>query len=234
MDTGHNIFVNSTPVNFHNNAPSRHTSCTSNVGRQWDTTKREDRLLDRRDHVAFDTHADTVDFQTVKWVLDVLKEGRMDVCGFLNALCWGNRLAITDPTTRSARTSLTHNDQLSTVVSCWLHPPRTTQGGSTAGGARQVLLPLVISTVKEVINEEMDAVVEDLKEESVDVTEQSVLGTVIDEVQEKVRLTAPVFYDLVKTAAWSEKQEERNRLKDPTKASVCYEFGSQRLIQTNL
>ena len=92
----------------------------------------------------------------------------------------------------------------------------------------------MISTVKEVINEKMDAVVDDLKEESVDVTEQSVLGMVIDEVQEKVRLMALVFYDLVKTAAWSEKQEGWNTLKDPTKASICYELGLQQLIQTKL
>jgi len=74
--------------------------------------------------------------------------------------------------------------------------------------------------VKKVINKEMDAVVEELKDESADVTEESVLSTVIDEIQEKVQVTAPVFYDLVKTAAWSKKQDERNTLKDPTKAST--------------
>ena len=38
-----------------------------------------------------------------------------------------------------------------------------------------------------------DAVVKELKEELADVTEQSVLGTVIEEVLEKVRGTAPVL-----------------------------------------
>ena len=136
MDTSHNIFVNSTPANFHNDIPSRRISRTSNVWRRQETAEGEDGLSDRRDHVAVDTHADTADFQTVKRVLDVLKEGRMDVCGFLNALCWGNRLAVTDPTTRSARTNLTHNDQLATVVSRWLHPPRTTQGGNAMQSAQ--------------------------------------------------------------------------------------------------
>ena len=98
----------------------------------------------------------------------------MDMGGFLNTLCWGNRLAGTDPTTRSARTNLTHSDQFITVVSRWLHPPRTSQRGSTAGGARQVLLPLVIKTVKEVVSEEMDAIVDELKGDSAGVTEQSV------------------------------------------------------------
>jgi hypothetical protein len=92
----------------------------------------------------------------------------------------------------------------------------------------------VIETVKKVINSEMDAVVEELKENSADVTEQSVLGTVIDEVQEKVWVTVPVFYDLVKTAAWSKDQEKRNTLKVTTKASTICEFGSLRLIQTSL
>ena len=143
----------------------------------------------------------------------------MDVAGFLDALCWGNTLAVTDPTTRSARTSLTHNGKLAGILLRLLDPPRTSQGGSTAEGARQVLLPVVVKTVKDIIKKEMDAVVEELKEESAEVTEESVLGMVIDEIQNTVELTAPVFYDLVKTAAWSEDQEERNKLKDPAKAS---------------
>ena len=159
------------------------------------------------------------ELETVKRVLDVMKEGGMDVIGFLDALCWGNLPAVTDPTVRAARTSLTHNDRLASVVSRWLHPPRTSQGGSTAVGARRVLLPLMISTVKEIVNKEMNAVVEELKEESAEVTEQSVLGTVIDQVQGKVWATAPVFYDIIKSAAWSERQEERNKQKDPAKAS---------------
>jgi len=75
--------------------------------------------------------------------------------------------------------------------------PRTSQGGSTAGGVRQVLLPLVLRTVKDLINKEMDALVEELKEKSSD--EHTRYR--VDEVQEKIRDTVPVFYDLVKTAA---------------------------------
>ena len=82
----------------------------------------------------------------------------MDVAGFLDALCWGNQLAIADPTTRSARTNLMQSDRLVMVVSRWLCPPRTSQGGSRAGGAKRALLPLVVDTVKKIINEEMDAV----------------------------------------------------------------------------
>ena len=41
----------------------------------------------------------------------------------------------------------------------------------------------------------------------------------MNEVQEKVQVTALVFYDLIKTVAQSEKQEERKALKNPTKAS---------------
>ena len=207
----HDIFVNSNASTFRRKVPSRQTSRSSSTPRQ----RGEDRLSRQPiDHVTPDTHAD---FQTLKRVLDVLKEGKMDVAGFLDALCWGNQMAVVDPVAKAARTKLTHSDQLAKVVSRWLHPPRTSQGGPTAEGARHTLFPLMLKTVKEVINEEMDLVVEELKEESADVTEQSVLGTVIEEIQETVRVTAPVFYDLVKTAAWSERQEERNKLKDPTK-----------------
>ena len=72
-----------------------------------------------------------------------------------------------------------HSDRLATVVSRWLTLPRTSPGGPKAEGAKHALLPLVISTVKEIINNEMNAVVKELKEESVDVTKQRVLDTVI-------------------------------------------------------
>lgn len=79
-------------------------------------------------------------------------------------------------------------------------PPRTSQGGSRAEGPKHVLLPLVISTAQEIIGDEMDTAVKGLTEELADVTEQSVIGTVIENFQ-KVRDTAPVFYDLVRTAS---------------------------------
>ena len=86
--------------------------------------------------------------------------------------------------------------------------PSNVPGRPKVEGAKHTLLPLIIGMVKEIINNEMSAVVKELKEESADVTEQSVLGTVIKEVQGKVQNTAPVFYNLIKTAAWSKEQEE--------------------------
>ena len=70
----------------------------------------------------------------------------------------------------------------------------------------------------------IDAVVEELREDSAEVTEQTVLGTVVDEVQGKLPVVAPEFYNIVKTAAWSERQEEQNSHKDPTKASSYLSF----------
>ena len=85
------IFINSTSANFHHNAPSRCASRTSSVESQREAAEGGGRSLDRQgDHVPAATHVDLTDFQTVKRVLDVLKEGRMDVAGFLDALCWGN------------------------------------------------------------------------------------------------------------------------------------------------
>lgn len=185
--TGRDVFINFTPVNFHQNVPNRCASCTSNTETQQEEAEESNRSPDQQENcVPVVMHEDLANFEMVKRILDVLKEGGMDVAGFLDALCWGNQPAIADPTMRSARTSLTHSERLVGIVSRWLHPPRTSQGGSVAEGAKQLLLPLVIKTVKKVINEEMDAVMEELKDESADVTEESVLGTVIDEIQEKV------------------------------------------------
>jgi hypothetical protein len=74
------MFVNSTPANFRVNIPVRHSSHTSTTGRPPDPPENQ---------IASDVSADAVDFQTVGWVLDVLKEGEMDVVGFLDASCWG-------------------------------------------------------------------------------------------------------------------------------------------------
>ena len=57
------------------------------------------------------------------------------------------------------------SDRPAAVISRWPRPPRATQGGAkVGGGARYVLLLLVIDAVKEVIKEEVDAVVEEVKE----------------------------------------------------------------------
>ena len=84
----------------------------------------------------------------------------MNVAGFLDVLRWEDILAVIDPTTRSARTSLTHNNKLASVFSHLLNPPQTPQGESAVGGARQVLLLGVIETVRGIIKKEIDAVVE--------------------------------------------------------------------------
>ena len=56
-------------------------------------------------------------------------------------------------------------------------------GGLKAERAKHVLVPLVINVVEGIINNEMEATVEELNEELTDVTEQSVLGAVMEEVQ---------------------------------------------------
>jgi len=112
---------------------------------QQEEAEESDGSLDQQENrVPVFTHEDLANFETVKRALDVLKEGEMDVAGFLDALCWGNQLVIADPTMRSARTSLTRSDRLTGIVSRWLHPPRTSQGGSVAEGAKQ-LLPVKIN-----------------------------------------------------------------------------------------
>lgn len=117
------IFVNSPADDFLHNVPSRRTSRTSSTGKQQDGecgSTDQPRNLGTKDE-----HADIADFQTSKRVIEVLKEGGMDVTGFLDALRWRNPFAIADQFVKSARTRLTHSDKLATVVSRWLRPART-------------------------------------------------------------------------------------------------------------
>ena len=71
-------------------------------------------------------------------------------------------------------------------------------------------------------------------EDSAEVTEQTVLGTVVDEVQGKLPVIAPVFNNIVKTAAWSERQKEQSSHKDPTKASSYLSFALLSCSSNNM
>ena len=74
------MFVNSTPANFRGNIPVRRPSHTSTTGRPPDPPENQ---------IAADVSVDAAGFQTIDQVLDVPKEGGMDVVGFLDASCWG-------------------------------------------------------------------------------------------------------------------------------------------------
>ena len=135
--TGRNIFLTPTPTDFRRDVPGGPVSRShgQRIQRECDRQVKEaTNYLISRFHLA--QARKFVDLQTVKQVLCILKEGGMDVVGFLDALCWGNPLAVKDPTPRSARTILMHSNRLATVVSRWLCPPRTSQGGSRSKGAR--------------------------------------------------------------------------------------------------
>ena len=126
--------------------PSRRASYTGSTGRRRESAEGGGGALDQ--HVPVSEQAKLTELETVKCVPDILKEGGMDVVGFLDALCWDNQLATANATIRAARTSLVYSDRLATAVSKWLDPPRTSQGGLKAGGARDMLLPLVVRTAK--------------------------------------------------------------------------------------
>ena len=120
---GPNIFITTTPADFCHDGLSRHSLQMSNAERDKEMTEGGHTPSNRG--VPVSVSKEFMEFQTVKLVLHILKEGRMDVVRFLNALYWGNTLAVVDPATRSARTSLTHSDRLAGVVLHWLQPPQT-------------------------------------------------------------------------------------------------------------
>ena len=123
-DARYSVFITSTPADFNAHPPT-----VDIPARQQELVEEEDGSVRRLGGQIATPAGVMTEFQTVQRVLNVLEEGGMDVVGFLDALSWGNSLAITDPTTKQARTNLMHSNQLATVVSRWLSPPRTSQGG---------------------------------------------------------------------------------------------------------
>ena len=75
----HDAFVNFTPADFYQNIASGRIEDTQ----QEETEGEDESLYQRRNHAPVDTPADLANFETVKQVLQVLKEGEMDVAGFL-------------------------------------------------------------------------------------------------------------------------------------------------------
>jgi len=100
-DTGPNMFVTYTPANFHNRPPTLDTPA-----RQQEGVEVGDGPLRRLQQVAAPADVSAIEFQTITRVLGVLNEGGMDVVGFLDALSWGNQLAIMDPTHQGIPRSL--------------------------------------------------------------------------------------------------------------------------------
>ena len=84
--TGHNIFITSTPATYQHEAPSRQGSCGRSV-REATTVGHQP----SNQQVPVGAGAEFTDLQTVKQVLEVLKEGKMDVvvefvvCGRLSS-----------------------------------------------------------------------------------------------------------------------------------------------------
>ena len=99
ITTRRDAFVNFTSAGFYQNISS---GCTSHM-QQEETEGEDESLHQQRNHTPVDTQADSADVETVKRVWHVLGEEVMDILGFLNMVCWGNRLAVADPTTRFAR-----------------------------------------------------------------------------------------------------------------------------------
>jgi hypothetical protein len=70
MTIGRDVFITSTPADFHHSVPSRRASCTSIADRQQEAAEEDDTSSDQQEnHVPVNTHKDLVDFQTVKRVL---------------------------------------------------------------------------------------------------------------------------------------------------------------------
>jgi hypothetical protein len=124
--TRRDVFVTSTPASFRRNVSREHIlHATNTLGPRGTVDGGHHGSLDQRGNgISALLCSESADLRTVKRVLDVLKGGDMDVVGFLDALCWGNQKAIADPSTKAARTNLTHSDNCFALVASPSNVPR--------------------------------------------------------------------------------------------------------------
>ncbi|KII86509.1 hypothetical protein PLICRDRAFT_114722 [Plicaturopsis crispa FD-325 SS-3] len=158
----------------------------------------------------------------VLYTLDVLG---LDLPIFLDALSWGgdeNYGSGTPSEARSiqyARSSLLHSKELPGILERWWKPPRSKKSKrSRPKGAKTSMEAFAVKCVDSVREREMKGVAELLRSPSgEDLKEETLTSINFDEMGEEIRARAPTVWTLLRGAAYSAKQEKRNKMKNPDK-----------------
>ena len=150
------------------------------------------------------TDVGNMELQMIKQILDILKEGGLDVVGFLDTQSWGNLLAVKDPTKKHNE----HNAQRPTCNDCVV---LAVSPSNVSRGVEGERCKANVAPIRHRHGERRHQSLDGCHGQRV---EGGLIGCYGAEctrygdrgIWEKVWEKAAVFYDLVKVAAWSMEQ----------------------------
>jgi hypothetical protein len=153
----------------------------------------------------------------VKNTLSFMKQQKINLPIFLEALSWGNPGCHSDPEVQYARTSLMVSVELPQILRRWYNPPRSPnqKKGKRPAGARRTLQEFAIECVSKLIDKEMKCSAPLFLSPPEDLSEEHLTKLDFKKLKAKIIRDAPVLWQLLRRAAYSEKQELRNKHKDP-------------------
>ena len=136
---------------------------------------------------------------------------------FLDALSWGDRGCHSDPKIKYARTALMVSEELPSILERWYNPLRSPnqQKGKRPEGARQTLHEFATKCVCTCVDKEMKISAPLFISPPEDLSEEHLTGLDFKKLKSDVIQTCPIFWKILRHAAYSQRQELRNRHKDP-------------------
>jgi hypothetical protein len=153
----------------------------------------------------------------VRATLSFMKQQKINLPIFLEALSWGDSSCHSDPEIQYARTSLTVSKELAVILRRWYNPPRSPnqKKGKRPAGARRTLQEFAIECVGDLIDREMKSSAHLFLSPPEDLSEEQLTKLDFQKLKAQIICDAPIFWRLLRRAAYSEKQELRNKHKDP-------------------
>lgn len=148
---------------------------------------------------------------------------------FLDALSWGDPACSSDPKIKYARTSLMVSIELPGILSRWYNPPQRTnhRRGKRPAGARASLLDFAATVVAGRIDKEMKQSAPLFLSPPEDFSQESLTSVDFDNLKTATLEKAPITWQVFQSAAYSLKQELRNKYKDPR--TVSYSFPGYKI-----
>ncbi|KAJ3966157.1 hypothetical protein EV361DRAFT_1015463 [Lentinula raphanica] len=150
-------------------------------------------------------------------VLDSIAVQGLDLPLFLDALFYSDSDCHSNQRCRYARDSLMTCDELPRIVEVWHKPPRCPGGQKSCRpfGASHVMEDFALNAVSSKVNRELRISAPLFASDPLDFSEDQLLGVDFEELKTQVLSRNPMLWRILRSAAYSEKQELHNKRKDP-------------------
>jgi hypothetical protein len=159
--------------------------------------------------------------QPIRDVLTAMENAGIDIPIFLDCLCWGDMDCTKDAKIRYACSSLMKSKELPNLLRRW-HRPLRLPGSKKKRpkAAADVLEAFASECCQKKLEVEMESIAETLSSRAgEDIKEETLVNVRFAEIISKMKIHAPTLWGLLRSLAYTLRQERRNTEKDPDK--VC-------------